>query len=150
MKISGGHIRKFYQILFMAKNHIIILLQFVFFIELYLILFFIFFIFFSETGELVKEVEFPDTVTEWVGEAVCVHPELGIGLSNQASIKTFTPFFLDLTYPATARRGEIVPVLVSVFNYLDRSLPVSSICLFIYFIYWIIYISESAVSKVIG
>ncbi|XP_064116353.1 pregnancy zone protein-like [Macrobrachium nipponense] len=79
----------------------------------------------GESGETAKEVELPDTVTTWVGEAVCLHPELGIGLSPKSSITSFVPFFLDLSHPATARRNEKVPVLVSVFNYLNESLPVT-------------------------
>ncbi|XP_064116363.1 alpha-2-macroglobulin-like [Macrobrachium nipponense] len=79
----------------------------------------------GESGETAKEVELPDTVTTWVGEAVCLHPELGIGLSPKSSITSFVPFFLDLSHPATARRNEKVPVLVSVFNYVNESLPVT-------------------------
>ncbi|XP_064116354.1 alpha-2-macroglobulin-like, partial [Macrobrachium nipponense] len=79
----------------------------------------------SESGETAKEVELPDTVTTWVGEAICLHPELGIGLSPKSSITSFVPFFLDLSHPATARRNEKVPVLVSVLNYLTTSLPVT-------------------------
>ncbi|XP_066958816.1 alpha-2-macroglobulin-like protein 1 [Macrobrachium rosenbergii] len=79
----------------------------------------------SQSGETAKDVQLPDTVTKWVGEAVCLHPELGIGLSPKSSITSFVPFFLDLSHPATARRHEKVPVLVSVFNYLTTSLPVT-------------------------
>ncbi|KAG7175154.1 Alpha-2-macroglobulin-like 6 [Homarus americanus] len=80
----------------------------------------------DNTGETVEEVTLPDTVTEWVGKAVCVHPQNGVGFSGPASIITFTPFFLDLIAPPSARRGEQVPLLVSVFNYLNQSLPVKS------------------------
>ncbi|XP_066969157.1 ovostatin-like [Macrobrachium rosenbergii] len=80
---------------------------------------------YSESGETEQKVKLPDTVTKWVGEAVCLHPELGTGLSPKSSITSFVPFFLDLSYPATARRHEKVPVLVSVFNYLTTSLPVT-------------------------
>ncbi|XP_066969386.1 alpha-1-inhibitor 3-like [Macrobrachium rosenbergii] len=79
----------------------------------------------SQSGETAKEVQLPDTVTKWVGEAVCLHPELGIGLSPKSSITSFVPFFLDLSHPATARRHEKIPILVSVFNYLTTSLPVT-------------------------
>ncbi|XP_076066317.1 alpha-1-inhibitor 3-like isoform X1 [Oratosquilla oratoria] len=66
----------------------------------------------------------PDTVTEWVGKTVCVHPSKGVGFSEKSSIITFTSFFAELTLPASVKRGEILPVKISVFNYLDQNLPV--------------------------
>lgn len=67
----------------------------------------------------------PDTITQWVGKAVCVHPEAGVGLSERESITTFTPFFVDLTLPPTIKRGETLPVKMSVFNYHGKDLPIS-------------------------
>lgn len=49
-----------------------------------------------------------------------------MGLSERTSITTFTPFFSDLTLPPSVKRGEVLPVKISVFNYLDQPLPVSS------------------------
>ncbi|KAL7630532.1 UNVERIFIED_CONTAM: hypothetical protein RMT77_019277 [Armadillidium vulgare] len=77
----------------------------------------------SATGELNEPVTLPDTITEWVGDAVCVHPSEGVGLAS-SSIVTFTPFFVDLTLPSTATRGEILPIKISVFNYFDDDIPV--------------------------
>ena len=79
----------------------------------------------SETGKDVQNLTLPDTITEWVGHAVCVHPSKGVGLSGKTSITTFTPFFIDLTLPPSIKRGETLPVIISVFNYLDETLPVS-------------------------
>nr|AEC50080.1 alpha-2-macroglobulin [Pacifastacus leniusculus] len=67
----------------------------------------------------------PDTITQWVGKAVCAHPQKGVGLSQRESITTFTPFFVDLTLPPTVKRGEILPVKMSVFNYLGQPIPVT-------------------------
>ncbi|XP_050718244.1 alpha-1-inhibitor 3-like isoform X4 [Eriocheir sinensis] len=78
-------------------------------------------------GTHTQELSLPHTITEWVGKAVCVHPDHGIGESPKASIITFTPFFIDLTLPPSVQRGEILPVKISVFNYLDESLPVKVI-----------------------
>ncbi|XP_064089811.1 alpha-1-inhibitor 3-like [Macrobrachium nipponense] len=75
-------------------------------------------------GTLKQEVEVPDTITEWVGKAVCVHPEVGVGVSERASLITYTTFFVDLTLPPSIKRGEILPVKISVFNYLQQPLPV--------------------------
>nr|AJE25828.1 alpha-2-macroglobulin [Macrobrachium rosenbergii] len=57
-------------------------------------------------GVIEKELTLPDTITEWVGKAVCVHPEKGLGVSKRAPITTFTPFFTDLTLPPTVKRGS--------------------------------------------
>ncbi|CAL4121694.1 unnamed protein product, partial [Meganyctiphanes norvegica] len=77
-----------------------------------------------ESGVWQQELELPDTITEWVGEGVRVHPEAGLGVSNMASVVTFIPFFLDLTIPATIKQGEAVPLKISVFNYLSQIIPV--------------------------
>ncbi|XP_064091581.1 alpha-2-macroglobulin-like protein 1 [Macrobrachium nipponense] len=79
----------------------------------------------GDGGQTKEDLELPDTITEWVGEAVCTHPEKGLGLSPYATVTTFTPFFLDLTMPATARRGENIPIKVSLFNYQNETLPVT-------------------------
>lgn len=73
---------------------------------------------------LSEQYTLPDTITEWVGKAVCVNSEKGLGISPRAAITTFTPFFVDLTLPPTIKRGEILPVKISVFNYLEQALPV--------------------------
>ncbi|KAG0728380.1 Murinoglobulin-1 [Chionoecetes opilio] len=78
----------------------------------------------STAGNTSTTLSLPHTITEWVGKAVCVHPQQGVGLSSTASIVTFTPFFIDLTLPPSIQRGEILPVKISVFNYLEGSLPV--------------------------
>ncbi|KAK3869382.1 hypothetical protein Pcinc_025298 [Petrolisthes cinctipes] len=77
-----------------------------------------------ESGVRSERVSLPHTITEWVGKAVCVHQEKGLGVSSAASITTFTPFFIDLTLPPSVKRGEILNVKISVFNYLDADLPV--------------------------
>nr|XP_053637252.1 LOW QUALITY PROTEIN: alpha-2-macroglobulin-like [Cherax quadricarinatus] len=76
------------------------------------------------SGVSSEQLTLPDTITEWVGKAVCVHPDKGLGVSEQALITTFTPFFIDLTLPPSVKRGEIFPVKISVFNYLEEALPV--------------------------
>ncbi|KAL7648960.1 UNVERIFIED_CONTAM: hypothetical protein RMT77_000895 [Armadillidium vulgare] len=78
----------------------------------------------TNDGVSEEALTLPDTVTEWVGSAVCVHPSKGVGISNIASIVTFKEFFVDLTLPPSAKRGEIFPVKISIFNYLKESLPI--------------------------
>nr|XP_045592650.1 pregnancy zone protein-like [Procambarus clarkii] len=76
------------------------------------------------SGKRVKVLEVPDTITQWVGKAVCVTPGMDVGLSLPANLTTIMPFFLDLTIPPSVKRGEVLPVKISVFNYLNRALPV--------------------------
>ncbi|KAK3876687.1 hypothetical protein Pcinc_018566 [Petrolisthes cinctipes] len=77
------------------------------------------------SGVNEQTVTVPDTITQWVGKAVCAHPQKGIGLSAKSALTAFTPFFVDLTLPPKMKQGEILPVKMSIFNYLDQPLPVS-------------------------
>ncbi|KAG7168999.1 Alpha-2-macroglobulin-like 9, partial [Homarus americanus] len=60
------------------------------------------------SGVTRQEVRAPDTITQWVGKAVCVSPDHHVGVSLRANLTTFTPFFLDLTLPPSVKRGEIL------------------------------------------
>ena len=71
------------------------------------------------------ESKLPHTITEWVGNAMCVNSEDGLGVSEPASVTTFQSFFVSATLPYSAIRGEKIPVALTVFNYLDKCLPVS-------------------------
>nr|XP_045625235.1 murinoglobulin-2-like isoform X1 [Procambarus clarkii] len=77
------------------------------------------------SGVSSQNLTLPDTITQWVGKAVCTHPQKGLGLSQREFITAFTPFFVDLTLPPTVKREEILPVKMSVFNYLAQPLPVT-------------------------
>uniref|UniRef100_L7M8R2 TEP1-F n=1 Tax=Rhipicephalus pulchellus TaxID=72859 RepID=L7M8R2_RHIPC len=78
----------------------------------------------DEHGELSFKEKIPHTITEWVGSTVCINSEDGIGVSDPAKIKAFQPFFASFNLPYSVVRGELVPVKVSVFNYLEKCLPV--------------------------
>ncbi|XP_077515294.1 pregnancy zone protein-like isoform X4 [Amblyomma americanum] len=78
----------------------------------------------DEHGELNFKEKIPHTITEWVGSTVCINSEDGIGISDPAKIKAFQPFFASFNLPYSVVRGELVPVKVSVFNYLEKCLPV--------------------------
>ncbi|XP_043193355.1 murinoglobulin-2-like isoform X3 [Amphibalanus amphitrite] len=86
------------------------------------------FLFSIETldAEGVKTVtsEMPDTITSWVGSAICTNSKDGFGISNKTSITTFKPFFTEVSLPYSMKRGEILSMSVSVFNFLDSSLSV--------------------------
>ncbi|CAN7984390.1 unnamed protein product, partial [Ixodes hexagonus] len=78
----------------------------------------------DENGQLSFKEKIPHTITEWVGSTVCISSQDGVGVSDPAKIKAFQPFFASFSLPYSAVRGELVPVKVSVFNYLEKCLPI--------------------------
>ncbi|GFU22382.1 alpha-2-macroglobulin [Nephila pilipes] len=76
------------------------------------------------SGQTVLKKELPHTITQWVGGAVCVHPKTGLGLWEDSSVTAFQPFFVSFNLPYSVVRGEILPLTVSVFNYLSECLPI--------------------------
>ncbi|XP_069182538.1 alpha-2-macroglobulin [Procambarus clarkii] len=81
-------------------------------------------LFMLPSGGARREVTVPGIFAEWVGMAVCVHPQQGLGVSSKVNITTFSNFFVDLTLPPSIKLGEILPVKISVFNFHDGRLPV--------------------------
>jgi hypothetical protein len=75
-------------------------------------------------GVYVTKEKLPHTITEWVGSAVCINDEDGLGLSNSTSIKGFQAFFISTTLPYSVIRGELLTITVSIFNYVDKPLPI--------------------------
>ncbi|GBM80730.1 hypothetical protein AVEN_217554-1, partial [Araneus ventricosus] len=74
-------------------------------------------------GLYVTKETLPHTITEWEGSAVCVNAEDGLGLSNTTTIKGFQAFFISYTLPHSVIRGEEFTIVVSIFSYVDASLP---------------------------
>lgn len=69
----------------------------------------------------------PDTITEWVGNTVCLSESAGIGVSDISKVTTFQPFFMSVHLPYSVVRGEIISPDVVVFNYLPHCIAVSPI-----------------------
>ncbi|XP_030377047.1 CD109 antigen-like isoform X2 [Scaptodrosophila lebanonensis] len=77
----------------------------------------------SEVFKWVKAI--PDTITSWVLSAFSLHPDKGLGVTDeQTKIKTFQPFFVSVRLPYSVKRGEVISVPALVFNYLPKSLDV--------------------------
>ncbi|XP_035207333.1 ovostatin-like isoform X2 [Stegodyphus dumicola] len=76
-------------------------------------------------GEYLDKQKLPHTITEWIGNAVCINEEEGLGISNTKSIKAFQAFFLSFTLPYSVIRGEKFWITISVFNYVQDALPVT-------------------------
>jgi hypothetical protein len=77
-----------------------------------------------DSGVVTLKQELPHTITEWIGTTVCVSPHLGLGISPPTHLTAFQPFFLDYSMPYSVKRGEVVQLKVSLFNFLPYSLPV--------------------------
>ena len=78
------------------------------------------------SGKLDIPHTVPDTITQWVGNSMCISDSAGFGLSPITSITTFQPFFLSFNLPYNAVRGERLPITITVYNYLDKCLHVGS------------------------
>ncbi|XP_047344508.1 alpha-2-macroglobulin-like protein 1 [Vespa velutina] len=78
----------------------------------------------GKEGKLTIERTLPHTITDWVGHTVCISPVQGLGIAPPTTITTFQPFFLDYSLPYSVKRGEMLRMKVSLFNYMQHSLPV--------------------------
>ncbi|CAG5115610.1 unnamed protein product, partial [Candidula unifasciata] len=78
----------------------------------------------GDSGETVLTETAPHTITEWVGNAMCLDQEKGFGISKLTSLTTFQPFFLSLHLPYAAVRGERLPIMFTVYNYLEKCLHI--------------------------
>ncbi|XP_033174138.1 pregnancy zone protein [Drosophila mauritiana] len=77
----------------------------------------------EEVFKWVKTI--PDTITNWVVTGFSLHPQKGLGVTNdQTNIKTFQPFFVSVRLPYSVKRGEVINVPALVFNYLPKTLDV--------------------------
>uniref|UniRef100_A0A6I8NWK0 Alpha-2-macroglobulin n=1 Tax=Ornithorhynchus anatinus TaxID=9258 RepID=A0A6I8NWK0_ORNAN len=77
------------------------------------------------SGKEEVAVTIPDTITEWKVGAFCLSATTGLGLAPTASLRTFQPFFLELTLPYSVVRGEGFSLKATVFSYLPGCIRVS-------------------------
>ncbi|XP_072038714.1 uncharacterized protein [Amphiura filiformis] len=78
------------------------------------------------SGNATVDLEVPHTITEWVSNGFCTSFEDGLGVSSTSKLKAFQPFFVSLTLPYSVIRGESVPILATIFNYLDQCLVIEA------------------------
>nr|ADP20501.1 alpha-2-macroglobulin precursor [Fukomys anselli] len=79
----------------------------------------------NSSGVAEVGVTVPDTITEWKAGALCLSPDVGLGLSRTASLRAFQPFFVELTMPYSVVRGEAFTLRATVLNYLPDCIRVS-------------------------
>ncbi|XP_068111358.1 alpha-2-macroglobulin-like isoform X2 [Hyperolius riggenbachi] len=78
----------------------------------------------EDIGQTTLKLTAPDSITTWKVGAFCMSEEVGFGLADTIPLVTFQPFFLDLTMPYSAVRGEKFILKTSVFNYLKQAIRV--------------------------
>ncbi|XP_012231026.1 alpha-2-macroglobulin-like protein 1 isoform X2 [Linepithema humile] len=78
----------------------------------------------GKEGKVTIERTLPHSITDWVGYTACISPTHGLGIAAPTSITGFQPFFLDYSLPYSVKRGEMLRMKVSLFNYMQHSLPV--------------------------
>ncbi|XP_012256873.2 pregnancy zone protein-like isoform X1 [Athalia rosae] len=78
----------------------------------------------GKEGTVTIERQLPHTITDWVGYTTCISPRHGLGIAPPTTITAFQSFFLDYTLPYSVKRGEMLHMKVSLFNYMQHSLPV--------------------------
>src|SRR5436190_1978677 len=83
--------------------------------------------FYRKEGKVTIERTLPHTITDWVGYTTCISSTHGLGIAPPTTISGFQPFFLDYSLPYSVKRGEMLHMKVSLFNYMQHSLPVSSL-----------------------
>ncbi|XP_022252653.1 alpha-2-macroglobulin-like protein 1 [Limulus polyphemus] len=74
----------------------------------------------GEDGQTIFKRHLPHTITEWIGNAVCMDRNRGLGVSNITSVVGFQPFFLSFTIPYSIIRGEVAQLAVTIFQLLIR------------------------------
>jgi len=72
-----------------------------------------------------REYSAPHTITTWVGEAICMNSQVGLGVSKPSSLLVSQDFFAEIRLPYSVKRGETFPLNVTVFNYVDVELPMT-------------------------
>ncbi|CAK9797027.1 Mug1 [Anthophora quadrimaculata] len=78
----------------------------------------------GKEGKVTIERTLPHTITDWVGHTVCISPTHGLGIAPPTTITAFQQFFLDYSLPYSVKRGEMLHLKVSLFNYMSHSLPI--------------------------
>ncbi|XP_069837874.1 alpha-2-macroglobulin-like [Dendropsophus ebraccatus] len=77
----------------------------------------------GDLGDLTIQVTVPDTISQFNARAFCMG-DSGFGLSPEASLTVFKPFFVDLALPYSIVQGETFSLKATVFNYLSKCLMV--------------------------
>ncbi|XP_040217676.1 alpha-2-macroglobulin-like [Rana temporaria] len=69
----------------------------------------------------ISVLEVPGTITKWKSDVVCLSNATGFGMTKYpANFTSFQKMFVDLSLPDSIVRGEIMLLVGSVANYMDK------------------------------
>ncbi|KAF2974945.1 hypothetical protein EK904_007038 [Melospiza melodia maxima] len=74
----------------------------------------------NDSGAAELAVTVPDSITDWRAMTFCTSESHGLGISETTNLRSFKPFFVELTLPYSVFRGESFPLKVKVFSYLEQ------------------------------
>jgi len=74
----------------------------------------------DDNGEHSFEVNAPDTVTTWIGDAFCTSQESGISVAKEQQFVVDQDFFIDMKLPYSIKRDELLSLNVTAFNSLNE------------------------------
>ncbi|XP_025971285.2 alpha-2-macroglobulin-like protein 1 isoform X3 [Dromaius novaehollandiae] len=74
----------------------------------------------NDSGSAELPVTVPDTITDWKAMTFCTSESHGLGISETISLRSFKPFFVELTLPYSVFRGESFPLTTKLFSYLKQ------------------------------
>ena len=78
----------------------------------------------GDDGVANISLQAPDSITSWKVDVVASTLDGLVGSGN-GSVKVFQPFFIDPDIPVSVVRGDVFPMKVQVYNYLDDSQTVN-------------------------
>ncbi len=99
----------------------------------------------DDAGRAHIDLTAPDSITTWRLHAVSSSDE-GIGISG-SNFTVFQEFFVDIDLPYAVTRGEVFPVQIQVYNYLDTPQDVK---LTLAAADWFEIVSDSTVTVTVG
>ncbi|KAM5140399.1 alpha-2-macroglobulin-like [Mantella aurantiaca] len=75
----------------------------------------------GQSGSTLFPLEVPGTITKWKSDVVCLSNQTGFGMTKHpANFTAFQEMFVVLSLPASIVRGEIMLLVGSVANYMDK------------------------------
>lgn len=76
-------------------------------------------------GTLTIRKKVPDTITSWIITGFAIDADHGLGITKAPTkLRVHQPFFVSLNLPYSVKRGEVVSVPCTVFNYLQQTVDV--------------------------
>ena len=71
-------------------------------------------------GSYSTTLKLPDTITSWTTRGFSISPTRGLGIARNVQVEAFKQFFVVVSLPPTAFRGEKIEVKLVVFNYFGQ------------------------------